>query len=85
MQEMWERSKSIKRGRKSQCSILLWRRNVFERIDIMKCKYCKTQISFFNWLYNCGECDRCQCENWTRRQARERKDSQRYWDKQKEE
>lgn len=49
----------------------------------MKCKYCKTKIGFFEWLFGLGQCYPCECESKKRKGERIDRDSEKYWSKQK--
>lgn len=49
----------------------------------MKCKYCKTKISFGDVIFNFGKCISCQVKIWGRESERRQEDSRRYWEKQK--
>ncbi len=49
----------------------------------MKCKYCKTKISFGDVIFRFCKCISCQAEMEDRKTQRRREDSRRYWEKQK--
>ena len=49
-----------------------------------ECKYCKTEIDSFSWFFCGGGCVSCFNEIRRRREEKGKKDSKRYWDKQKE-
>lgn len=48
-----------------------------------QCKYCKTEINFYEWFFCGGECVSCFNEIKRRSEKKRKRDSKRYWDKQK--
>ena len=47
----------------------------------MKCKYCKTDIDLFEWLFYFKKCGWCLIEEKKLTSEIQRKDSNKYWKK----